>query len=162
MGSVAQPGVTTYHTPSDLEIAAVRTVNAPRALVFDAYTNPKHLPNWMTGPAGWVMPVCEVDLRPGGVLKYVYRNDSGGEMTITGTFREVTPPERIVSTESWGQGWPESVNTLEFAEAGGRTTITMTVKYTSKEIRDAAYKSGMQQGMDASFARLDAILETLV
>ena len=161
MSSASQPGVTTYDTPNDLEIVAVRTVNAPRALVFDAYTNPKHLPNWMTGPAGWAMPVCEVDLRPGGATRYVYRNETGGEMIVTGQFHEVTPPERIVSTESWGAGWPESWNTLEFAEAGGRTTITMTVKYASKEIRDAAYKSGMKEGMAASFARLDSLLETL-
>jgi uncharacterized protein YndB with AHSA1/START domain len=161
MNNVGQPGVTSYATPTDLEIVAVRTVNAPRALVFDAYTNPKHLPNWMTGPAGWTMPVCEVDLRTGGATRYVYRNETGGEMMITGKFLEVTPPERIVATESWGEGWPESWNTVEFTEAGGRTTITTTMKYASKETRDAALESGMKEGMGASFARLDALLETL-
>lgn len=78
-----------------------------------------------------------------------------------GTYREVTPPDRVVSTESWGPKFPETVNTLVFAEADGQTTVTMTILYPSKEARDMALKSGMKEGMDQGFAKLDRLLTTL-
>jgi uncharacterized protein YndB with AHSA1/START domain len=82
-------------------------------------------------------------------------------MTIAGAVREVVPPERLVTTESWGPEWPETVNTVVFTEAGGRTTISLTVTYPSREARDAALQTGMREGMDQGFARLDALLKTL-
>lgn len=113
------------------------------------------------------MPVCEIDLRPGGRWRYVWRKNAadgtpgcGPEMEMSGAYLEVTPPVRVVWTERWGPEWPETINTLELTEAEGRTTMTMTVLYPSKEARDAALKTGMKDGTDASFARLDAIIAT--
>ena len=105
------------------------------------------------------MPVCEIDLRPGGSWHYVWRKADGGEMAMRGSYKEVTPPERLVSTESWGPEWPETLNTLVLTESGGRTTITLTVVYPSKAARDAALQTGMKQGMDQGFARLDTVLK---
>lgn len=161
MTPVAKTGVTTYATPSDREIVMTRVVDAPRRIVFDALSNPKHVPNWLTGPDGWTMPVCEIDLRPGGAWRYVYRKDDGSEMTLQGSYREVAPPERLVATESWGPQWPETVNTTVLTESDGQTTITITVRYPSKAARDAALQTGMKEGMDQGFARLDALLDTL-
>ncbi|HUF34541.1 MAG TPA: SRPBCC family protein [Gemmatimonadales bacterium] len=162
MASTARTGVTGFTTPTDLEIVITRVVDAPRRLVFDAFTDPKHVPHWLTGPEGWTMPVCEIDLRPGGAWRYVYRKAGGSEMTLHGTFLEVAPPGRVVATESWGPEWPETVNTTELAESGRQTTITITVRYPSKAARDEALRTGAADGMDRSFARLDALLETLV
>ncbi len=162
MITAARTGITTYATPSDREVVVTRVVSAPRPVVFEAFTNTRHVPNWLFGPDGWTMPVCEIDLRPGGTWRYVYRKNDGSEMTMQGSYREVVPPERLVSTESWGPEWPETVNTMVLTEAGGLTTITITVQYPSKEARDAALKTGMKSGMDQSFARLDGMLETLV
>ena len=161
MITAARTGVTTYTTPSDQEVVITRVVSAPRRVVFEAFTNTRHVPNWLIGPEGWTMPVCEIDLRPGGTWRYVYRKNDGSEMTMQGSYREVVPPERLVSTESWGLEWPETVNTMVLTEAGELTTITITVQYPSKEARDAALKTGMKTGMDQSFARLDGFLETL-
>jgi uncharacterized protein YndB with AHSA1/START domain len=82
-------------------------------------------------------------------------------MAMTGTYREVVPPERLVHTESWGPEWPETVNTLVLTESGGQTTMTLTLTYPSREARDAALKTGMKGGMDQSYARLDILLGTL-
>src|SRR5690349_21012801 len=92
---------TTITAPSDREIVITRTFAAPRELVFQAYTQPKHIQRWMLGPEGWTMPVCENDLRPGGTWRFVWRNDDGTEMEMRGIYREVVPPERIVNTEAW-------------------------------------------------------------
>lgn len=147
-------GATTFGTPSDREIQVTRTFDAPRPLVFAAWTEPEHLKRWMTGPDGWTMPVCEVDLRAGGRYRYVYRGPDGMEMQLTGGFSEVSPPERVVASESWGPEWPETVNTIEFTEHGDRTTVTLTMLFTTMEGRDAALASGMDQGMAASYDRL--------
>jgi uncharacterized protein YndB with AHSA1/START domain len=162
MITAARTGITTYATPSDREVVITRVVSAPRRVVFEAFTNPKHVPNWLIGPDGWTMPVCEIDLRPGGTWRYVYRKNDGSEMPMQGSYREVVPPERLVSTESWGPEWPETVNTMVLTESGGLTTITITIQYPSQEARDAALKTGMKSGTDQSFARLDSLLETLV
>jgi uncharacterized protein YndB with AHSA1/START domain len=160
MATANKVGTTSYTTPSDREIAITRVVDAPRKLVWEAWTNPEHVPHWMRGPEGWTMPVCEIDLRPGGAWHMVWRRSDGTEMGMRGAYREVTPPERLVSTESWGSDWPETVNTLTLAEKDGKTTITQTVLYPSKEARDAALQTGMKEGMDASFDRLDEYLRT--
>ena len=161
MVTLARTGVTTYTTPRDKEIVITRVVDAPRRLVFDAWTNPRHIPRWLSGLEGWTMPVCEIDLRPGGSLRYVWRKDAGSEMAMAGSVREVAAPERFVTTESWGPEWPETLNTLVLTESGGRTTITLTILYPSKQARDAALQTGMKEGMDQSFARLETVLPTL-
>jgi len=149
--------------PEDFEPVVVMTheVAAPRQLVFDAWTKPEHVPRWMLGPDGWTMPVCEIDLRPGGRWHFVWRQADGSEMEMRGEYREVAPPGRLVSTESWGGDWPETLNTLDLVERDGRTTITETVLYPSVAARDAALATGMKDGMAMSFARLDTYLRSL-
>ena len=156
-----ETGVTSLATPSDTEVVITRVFDAPRALVFDAWTKPEHLQRWCTGYDGWTMPVCEVDHRPGGKWRYVFRSHEGAEMTMQGVCREYTPPSRFVTTESWGPEWPESINTLVFTESGGRTIVTLTITYQSKAIRDAALETGMKDGLDVSLVRLDGLLASL-
>jgi uncharacterized protein YndB with AHSA1/START domain len=149
-------------TPNELEIVITREFNAPRSLVFDAWTNPKHVPKWLLGPEGWTMTVCEIDLRVGGASRMAWRNKDGSELEIRGTYREIKPPEQLVATESWGGPWPETLNTLVFTDHNGKTTVTLTILYPSKEARDKALQSGMKDGMAASFYRFEKYLATLV
>jgi uncharacterized protein YndB with AHSA1/START domain len=161
MTTAHETGTTTIATPSDTQVVMTRVVAAPRRLVYAAYTDPEHLPHWLTGPEGWTMPVCEVDVRPGGAWHFVWRKDDGAEMEMRGEYRVVEPPERLVNTESWGAEWPETLNTVTLTEYDGRTTITTTIEYPSKESRDAAMATGMKDGADVSYARLESYLATL-
>jgi uncharacterized protein YndB with AHSA1/START domain len=145
---------TEFSTPSDREILIVRVFDAPRRLVWEAFTNPEHLPHWMLGPGGWTMTVCEIDLRPGGAWHFAWRGTDGTEMTMRGVYREVVAPERLVNTESWGAEWPETINTMLLAEEGSTTRMTQRVLYPTKEARDAVLKTGMKEGMNQSFNRL--------
>lgn len=146
--------------PSDREIVMTRVFDAPRQLVFDAHTKPDLVRRWLLGPPGWTMPVCEIDLRVGGRFRYVWRKDDGAEMGMGGVFREIVRPERIVHTELFDQDWTggETVSTTRFTERDDRTTLTITTLYSSKEARDGALKSGMTDGMEAGYARLDELL----
>jgi len=153
---------TVFTTPSDVEIVATRTFRAPRRLVWEAWTNPEHVPNWMTGPEGWSMPICEIDLRVGGGWHFVWRRGDGSEMEMRGEYREIVPPERLVSTESWGGDWPVTLNTLVLTEEDGITTSVCTVLYPSKEARDAAMRTGMEDGWAMSDDRLAEYLASLV
>jgi uncharacterized protein YndB with AHSA1/START domain len=151
----ATPSTTEYTTPSDTEIVMTRVFDAPRELLFDAVTKPEHLPNWMLGPEGWTMPRCEVDLRPGGEWHFTWRKDDGTEMAMRGVYKEIAPPERVVHTESWGGDWPETLNTTVLTEEeGGKTRMTSTMVYPSKEARDAALGTGMADGATMSYDRL--------
>jgi uncharacterized protein YndB with AHSA1/START domain len=152
---------TTYATPSDRELSMTRVFDAPRRLVFEAWTSPKHVPHWMLGPEGWSMPVCEIDLRPGGAWHFVWRRSDGTEMSMRGVYKEVKPPERLVCTENWGGDWPETINTLVLTEDGGGTTMTQTILYPSKAAREAAMKTGMKDGVEVSFDRLANHLATM-
>ncbi|HUF08044.1 MAG TPA: SRPBCC family protein [Rhodothermales bacterium] len=151
-------GKTVFTTPSDNEIVAIREVNAPRDLVWDHWTSPEHVPNWMTGPEGWTMPVCEIDLRPGGAWHFVWRRSDGNEMGMVGEYKEIAPPGRLVNTENWGGDWPETINTLVLTEKDGKTTMTCKVAYPSKEAREAATQTGMLEGWSQSYDRLDEYL----
>jgi uncharacterized protein YndB with AHSA1/START domain len=148
----------------DREIVVTRVFDAPRRLVFNAYTQPELLKTWLLGPPGWSMPVCEIDLRAGGKYRYVWRSDSTGkEMGMGGIYREVVAPERIVATEKFDEAWypGEAVDTILLSEKDGRTTLTQTILYDSRETRDAVLKSPMQYGMAASFDRLEKFLPTV-
>jgi uncharacterized protein YndB with AHSA1/START domain len=150
-------------TRGDREIVITRIFDAPRTLVFAAFTQPELVKQWLLGPPGWSMPVCEIDLRVGGRYRYEWRRDKDGTtMGMGGVFREVMPPERIVSTEKFDQAWypGEALGTVEFKEEAGRTTVTQTVLYESREARDAVLKSGMEQGVVASYDRLATVLES--
>lgn len=154
-------GVTTFDTPSDTEVVITRVVKASRKLVYQAYTTPKHLQQWLLGPEGWTMPICEFEAKNGGRWRYVWRKADGAEMAMSGTVKEIVPNEKIVSTEQWGPEWPETTNSVVLTEEGGYTTITLTVTYPSLEARDAALKTGMKSGAEQSYARLDALLAKL-
>jgi uncharacterized protein YndB with AHSA1/START domain len=161
MATVNEIGVLTLTTPSDREVLITRTVDAPRRLVFDAWTRPEHLSQWLLGPAGWTMPVCEIDLRPGGAWHYGWRRADGTGLDMHGEYREVSPPERLVFTERWGGDWPETLHTLVLTERDGRTTMAQSVLYPSREARDAALATGMNDGLTASYERLDTLLRGL-
>jgi len=148
-------------TPSDREIALTRVFDAPRTLVFDAHTKPDLVRQWLLGPPGWSMPVCEMDVRVGGTYRWVWRHDRDGtEMGMGGVYREIVKPERLVTTERFDEAWypGEGLNTLVLVEQGGRTTLTQTMRYESREARDAVLKSGMEQGVAASYDRLADLL----
>jgi len=147
-------------TPSDREIAMTRVFNAPRELVFEAMTKPELIRQWLLGPPGWTMPVCEVDLRIGGAYRYVWRNQQGADMGMGGVFREIDPPTRIVQIERFDQCWNpgEAVGTLDLIERAGKTYLTLTVLYESKDARDIALKTPMDKGISASYNRLEELL----
>jgi uncharacterized protein YndB with AHSA1/START domain len=157
-------GTMQLSTPTDREIVVTRVFNAPRTLVFDAFTKPELLKRWLFGPGGWTLEVCEVDLRVGGAYRYVWRNSNGIEMGMGGIHREVVPPERIVSTQLFDQDWTggEAVGTLVLTEQDGKTTLTNTLLYSSREARDAVLKTPMDKGMGASYDRLEEMLPSLM
>ena len=148
-------------TPSDREIAMTRVFDAPRKLVFDAHTKPDLVRQWLLGPPGWSMQVCEMDVRVGGKYRWVWRHDRDGTtMGMGGVYREIVKPERLVVTERFDEAWypGEALNTLVLVEQGGRTTLTQTMRYESREARDAVLKSGMESGVKASYDRLADLL----
>ncbi|HEU5219784.1 MAG TPA: SRPBCC family protein [Gemmatimonadales bacterium] len=158
---MSNTGTLTVTTPSDREIAMSRSFNAPRPLVFEAWTKPELLKRWLTGPPQWSLVVAEVDLRVGGRYRYVWRNaNTGMDMGMGGVYREITVPERIVATEKFDEAWysGEAVGTLVFIEYGGRTTVTQTLRYESREARDSVLKSGMESGVAMSYNQLEALL----
>ena len=147
--------------PSDLEIEVTRDFDAPRQLVFDAFTKPELVRRWLLGPEGWTMPVCEIDLRPGGRYRYVWRKEGVPDMGMGGEFREVAPPQKIIATELFDDAWypGEALNTTSFVDKGnGVTSAVIRMRYQSKEARDVASRSGMEKGMIAGYDRLEAIL----
>jgi uncharacterized protein YndB with AHSA1/START domain len=150
-------------TPTEREIVVTRVFNAPRKLVFDAFTKPELLKRWMFGPGGWTLEVCEIDLRVGGAYRYVWRGPNGAEMGMGGIHREVVIPERVVATQLFDQDWTsgEAIGTLVLTEENGKTTLTNTLLYSSKEARDAVLKTPMDKGMAAGYDRLEELLETM-
>ena len=149
--------------PSDREIAMARTFDAPRELVFEAWTKPDMVKRWL-GTAGWPMAACEIDLKVGGAFRYVWRNADGAEMGVGGVYREIVRPERIVHTELFDDDWTggETLVTTTFVERDGRTTVTCTVLYASREVRDRVLESPMEAGMAETFANLAALLDSLL
>ncbi|MHB8635759.1 MAG: SRPBCC family protein [Fimbriimonadaceae bacterium] len=148
-------------TPSDREIAMSRTFHAPRSSVFDALTRPELVRQWLLGPGGWSMPVCEIDLRVGGAYRYEWRNDANGSaMGVGGTYLEIAKPDRLVTTEKFDEAWysGEALVTIALAEKDGSTRLTLTVLYDSKETRDAVLKTPMDSGVAVSYNRLEALL----
>ena len=151
-------------TPSDREIAMTRVFDAPRSLVFDAFTKPELLKRWLGVRGGWTFALCEVDLKVGGVYRYVWRGPNGKEMGMGGVFREIVRPERIVCTEKFDDPWyeGEAVDTMTFVERNGKTTATTTVLATSKAVRDAVLKSPMDKGVAESYDKLDEVLASML
>src|SRR5512147_171033 len=122
-------------TPSDQEIAMTRVFDAPRHLVFHAFTKPELVKRWLLGPDGWSMPVCEIDLKVGGKYRYQWRRDKDGmTMATGGEFREIVENQRIVHTEKFDDPWyeGEAVVTTSFDERDGKTTVSMTIHYDKR------------------------------
>ncbi len=155
-----EPGTLEVTTPSDHEVSMTRRFEAPREHVYRAVTTPELLKQWLTGPPGWTLATCEVDLRVGGDFRYLWRGPEGEEMGMGGTFVELDPPGRIVHTEIFDEDWTDgetTVTTLLTEDAGG-TTLTLTVRYSSKKARDAALETGMTEGISMSYDRLAEML----
>jgi uncharacterized protein YndB with AHSA1/START domain len=152
--------------PSDREVKVVRSFKAPRTLVYRAYTEPELVQQWLLGPPGWSMPVCEMDVRVGGRYRWRWKSHEGDqEFGFTGTFREVQPASRLVHTEAYdpgtvGGGYPgqDAIVTVIFDETDGVTTVTSVIDFGSKEARDAAVATGMTEGMEQSYQLLDRLL----
>lgn len=152
-------------TPTDREIQVKRDFNAPRQLVFEAFTKPELVRRWLLGPPGWTMPLCEIDFQVGGAYRYLWRNvKDGSEMGMGGIFREIVSPERLVATEKFDQSWypGEALDTTVFVEKGDITSMTITVLYESKEARDTARRSGMERGMAAGYNRLEEMFSSML
>ncbi len=146
------------------EIVMTRIFNAPRKLVFEAFTRPDLLKRWLFGPDDWSLPVCEVDLKVGGKYRYVWRSGKDGqEMGASGVYREIVAPERIVATEKFDEPWyeGEALITFVFTEQGGKTLLTQTLTYKSSAARDGVLKSGMEVGLGMSFDRLAEMLGSM-
>jgi len=148
-------------TPTDRELVMTRVFEAPRGMVFDALTKPDLLQRWLLGPPGWTMPVCDIDLRVGGKYRYVWQNADGRRMGMGGMFQEIVRPSRLVATEVYEDYWTggETLVTTELAETRGKTTLSTTVRYASREARDAAIKMGATKGLEASYHQLDELLK---
>jgi uncharacterized protein YndB with AHSA1/START domain len=150
-------GTLTIATPSDREVVMTRVFDAPRRLVFDAFSKPELLRRWF-GPRGWNLTTCEVDLREGGGFRFVLQGPEGRQMGMRGVYREIVPPERSVHIESFDDFPGESVVTAEMTEHEGKTTLTVTVLYPSREVRDAVLQSGMEHGAAESYDKLSELL----
>src|SRR3989442_14916040 len=142
--------------PGEREIVMTRVLDAPRKLVFDAFTKPELVRRWLLGPPGWSMPVGEIDLRVGGKYRYVWQHDRDGtKMGMGGVYSEVVAPERIVNTGKFDEAWypGEGLGTLVLVEQGGKTTVTYTMRYESRAARDAVIKSNMESGVAANLGK---------
>ncbi|SPF50682.1 ATPase [Candidatus Sulfopaludibacter sp. SbA4] len=149
-------------TPSDCEIHMTRLFNAPRRLVFETMTKPEHVKHWWGRLGeGYSVPVCEIDLRPGGAWRFVNRHPKG-DAAFHGEYREITPPSRIVFTEIFEQ-FPDTVSvvTAELTEEDGKTRLTTTVRYPSPQVRDMVMASGMAKGAGISYDRLEELVAEL-
>ena len=156
--------------PSNTEVRVTRSFHAPRNLVWQAHTDPKLIPRWMSGMPGWSMPVCEMDVRPGGKYRWHWRADAGGQgFGFYGEFKEVDAPAKLTQEEYFDPGnagaitgdMPvntPSMNRSTFTETNGVTTVVVLIDYGTKAARDAALSTGMTDGMEVSYKSLDALL----
>lgn len=161
MTAKASQHPTVVTTPSDLEIVLTRVFDAPRDLVFEAYTKPEHVRNWY-GLRTMTTHICEIDLRPGGAWRWGQRDDKGEEVVFSGVYKEIVRPERLVYTEGFEQmPGPALDVTLTFEEEDGRTTLTSTSVCPSVEVRDAILSSGMEHGAAEVYDRLEEHLRTM-
>lgn len=158
--SNAKPGSASRDAAGELHLT--RVFDAPGALVFDAWTDPKRLAQWW-GPKGFTNPVCETDPRPGGAIRIHMRAPDGAVYPMTGTYREVRRPERLVFTsaalDEQGKALFEVLTTVQFAEARGRTVVTLEARVLERTDKAAPYLKGMQAGWTQSLERLATLTE---
>jgi uncharacterized protein YndB with AHSA1/START domain len=157
-------GALKISTPTERELVMTRAFEAPRTLVFEALTRPELVQRWLTGAPGWSLAICEIDLRVGGSYRYVWRGSEGAEMGMGGIYREIVVPERVVATEKFDDAWypGEALVTMALTEEAGRTTLTQTVLYESREALEGVLKSPMEGGVAYTYDRLADLLATLV
>ena len=163
MATVTSSGTATVTLPTDEQILITREFDAPRHLVYRAWTTPELVKRWWSGERGETA-VAEIDLRVGGVWRCVMVTDGGFEVAFHGEYREIVPNERIVSTEVYEgipEGEGEALNTVTFTETEGRTTLTVLVQHASKEARDAHIDSGMETGMQEGMDLLERVAASL-
>jgi uncharacterized protein YndB with AHSA1/START domain len=160
MAKVTSSAMTSVTLPRDDQILITREFDAPKHLVYKAYTTPDLVRRWWHANRG-EMTIAEIDLRVGGKWRYVMVADDGSEVGFHGEYREIVPNERLVSTEVY-EGAPQdenpeegTLNTATFTEANGRTMLTILVEAPSKEIRDAIIESGMEEGLQDALALLE-------
>jgi uncharacterized protein YndB with AHSA1/START domain len=178
VSNMANSGTFKVTTPSDREIRVTRVFDAPRHVVFEAITKPEHIRQWWGClDKGYSVPVCEVDLRPGGMWRFVTRTPKGQFVTFYGVYHESTPPDRMVYTEIFEgvstsppdvgiQPQPasspdDSVVTAVLTDENGKTRLTLSCLYPSLEVRDVVLKSGMETGAAISYDRLDDLVRQL-
>ena len=160
--TVTSSGSASVTLPSDHQIVITREFDAPRDLVYRAYTTPELVKRWWHAKRGEAT-IAEIDLRPGGRWRYVMVTDDGVEVGFHGEYREIVPNERIVSTEVFEGAqegdYPEqaTINTTTFEERDGRTTLTILVEAPSKDIRDAIVASGMEEGLQDALDLLEEV-----
>lgn len=142
------------------ELVMKRAFDAPRRMVFDAYTKPALIRKWLGAMNGWEFDVCEVDLREGGKYRWVWRNVDGRTMGMGGVYREISAPDRLVCTESFDDAWypGEGLVTVTFVESAGTTMLTVTMRYESTAARDGVLASPMESGVKASYDKLEEML----
>ena len=149
--------------PSDEEILIVREFDAPKHLVYKAYTTPELVRRWWPGERG-EMESCEIDLRVGGRWRYVMVAKGGFEVAFHGEFSEIVPNERLVTTEVYEgapPGLEDPINIVTFEEAGGRTTLSILMQVESREVRDMIIDSGMEGGMQEGMDLLEQVAREL-
>ena len=150
-------GTLKVETAGDCDVVMTRVFDAPREMVYDAFSKPELLKRWF-GPHGWHLETCEVDHRVGGGFRFILVGPEGHRMGMRGTYVEVAPPGRSVHRESFDDYPGESTVTAVFTEVDGKTTLTATVSYPSREIRDAVIASGMEHGAAESYDKLAEML----
>jgi len=150
--------------PSERAVLVTREFRAPRALVYDAFTSPDLVRRWLLGPPGWTMPVCNMDVRVGGRFEWRWRSDEdGSEFGFHGEYQEVDAPTRIRNTETFDPGslggaMGTAMVITEFIDRDGVTVMAITIEYESHEVRDQALATGMTDGMEMGYQRLDDML----
>ena len=162
--AVAGSGTATVTLPGDTQILITREFDAPRHLVYKAWTTPELVKRWWHANRG-EMTVADIDLRVGGRWRYVLVTPDGMEVGFHGEYREIVPDERLVSTEAY-EGIPDAdehaaLDTLTLVEVDGRTTMTVLVEHPTKEGRDAHIESGMEAGMQDALDRLEEVAISL-
>ncbi len=161
MSAVASTGTATVTTPNEVQILITREFAAPKHLVYKAWTTPELVKRWWGAGHGDVT-LAEIDLRVGGMWRYVMVANGGFEVGFHGEFREIVPTERIVSTEVF-EGFPEgeALNILTLTEVDGRTTLSILVEHSCQEHRDGHINSGMEAGMQKSLDALEEVASAL-
>jgi uncharacterized protein YndB with AHSA1/START domain len=152
-----------FAAQGEREIVVTRDFNAPRQVIFEAWTRPELLKRWLYGPEEWGLAVCEIDLRVGGTARFIWRDAEGCDMGMSGIYREITPPERIAFTEVWDEDRTggEVLVTLELLEQDSATMLRQTMVYSSRGARDGGLATDMEQGMAVSYDRLAKLLASL-